>query len=217
MQVHPSTTQPKVALQSRVPKSVLAIVAAAAVSVGSLIPALPASAGSHVPPFEVVFPQEIGPTEFTSSFGASRSGGRSHNGNDLIAPRMTEVYALADGVVIYVGTNNLSGRNVKIDHGGGWESYYLHLNNDNVDTDDGDAPWTLTVAPGIEEGEEVKAGQLIAWVGDSGNAEGTTPHTHFELRFEGAALDPYPILIDAHEKALEKEEAASLQVDHRIE
>jgi murein DD-endopeptidase MepM/ murein hydrolase activator NlpD len=181
------------------------------------MPALPAAADSSAPPFEVVFPQDSSPTEFRSTFGESRSGGRRHNGTDLIAPRMTEVYALADGFVLYVGINNLSGRNVKIDHGDGWESYYLHLNNDNVDSDDGDAPWTLTVAPGIEEGKKVKAGQLIAWVGDSGNAEGTTPHTHFEVRFEGEAIDPYPILIEAYEQELAEDEAAALLIDHRIE
>jgi murein DD-endopeptidase MepM/ murein hydrolase activator NlpD len=197
-------------LQSRVPMRFLALAAAVAVGVGAMVPALPATADSSVPPFEVVFPQETGPTEFRSTFGHGRSGGRRHNGNDLIAPRMTEVYGIADGTVIFVGINNLSGRNVKIDHGDGWESYYLHLNNDNVDTDDGDASWTLTVAPGIEEGKQVEAGQLIAWVGDSGNAEGTTPHTHFELRHNGDPIDPYLILLEANERALELEEATRL-------
>lgn len=197
-------------MQSRVPMRLLAFAAALSLGVGGLIPALPAAAQSSAPPFEVVFPQETGPTEFTSSFGDGRSGGRSHNGNDLIAPRMTEVYAIADGTVIYVGTNNLSGRNVKLDHGDGWESYYLHLNNDNIGNDDGDASWELTVAPGIEEGMDVLAGQLIAWVGDSGNAEGTTPHTHFELRHEGRPIDPYSMLLEAHGRALDLEEATRL-------
>jgi murein DD-endopeptidase MepM/ murein hydrolase activator NlpD len=207
-------------LQSRVPMRLLALAAAIMVGVEVFVPATPAAADSNVLPFEVVFPQETGPTEFTSSFGDGRSGGRRHNGNDLIAPRLTEIYAVADGTVIYVGTNNLSGRNVKLDHGDGWESYYLHLNNDNVGTDDGNAPWALTVAPGIEEGMEVQAGQLIAWVGDSGNAEGTTPHTHFELRYEGEPIDPYSILIEAYEHALELEEATRLLTEtpgHEIE
>lgn len=193
-------------MHSRVPirSSTLAVAA-----ILSLLLALPAAA-STTPPFEIFFPQEASVTEFDSSYGEQRSGGRQHNGTDLIADRMTEIYAVADGVVTYVGTNRLSGRNLKIDHGDGWESYYVHLNNDNVGTDDGAAPWTLAVAPGVEEGMEVQAGQLIAWVGDSGNAEGTTPHTHFELRFDGSPIDPYPLLSEAHERALELEEAARL-------
>lgn len=164
----------------------------------------PAQARTEAPPFEMVFPQETGPTEFRSSFGEARSGGRRHKGTDLLAPKMTEVYSIAEGVVTYVGTNNLSGRNVRIDHVDGWESIYVHLNNDNIGTDDGRAPWSLTVAEGIEVGAEVEAGQLIAWVGDSGNAERTTPHTHFELRINGRAIDAYWLLVEAYERAAEE-------------
>ncbi len=196
-------------MHSRVPMRVVAIVAAVVVGVVGAFPASKAGASTNVPPFEITFPQETTKTSFTNSFGDSRSGGRSHKGNDLLAPRMTEVYAVADGTVLYVGINNLSGRNVKIDHGDGWESYYLHLNNDNVGTDDGDAPWTLTVAPGIEEGARVKGGQLIGWVGDSGNAEGTTTHTHFELRVNGQAINPYTALMEAFERDRLREEELS--------
>lgn len=199
----------------------LALVAALVVGVGGLIPAMPAAAHrSSDPPFEIVFPQETEKTDFTNSFGDSRSGGRFHKGNDLLAPRMTEVYAVADGTVIYVGINNLSGRNVKLEHVEGWESYYLHLNNDNPGTDDGQAPWTLTVAPGVEVGEQVEAGQLIGWVGDSGNAEGTTPHTHFELRHDGAAINPYTLLVEAYARTVEYEEGIRLLTslpDYEIE
>lgn len=196
-------------MHSRVPIRSFALVAAVVVAVGGLVPATPATAAT-APPFEIVFPQETAKTDFTNSFGDARPGGRRHKGNDLLAPRMTEVYAVADGTVIYVGINNLSGRNLKIDHGDGWETYYLHLNNDTPGTDDGRAPWTLTVAPGVEVGESVEAGQLIGWVGDSGNAEGTTPHTHFELRRNGAALNPYRLLVEAYALAVQSEEAMSL-------
>lgn len=198
-------------MHSRVPMRSLAFVAAVVVGFAGVIPALSAQADAHTdPPFEIVFPQEASKTEFNDTFGQYRSGGRSHNGTDLLAPRMTEVYAIADGVVIYVGTNNLSGRNVKIDHGDSWESYYVHLNNDDIGTDDGRAPWTLTTAPGVEEGMGVDAGQLIGWVGDSGNAEGTTPHTHFEMRLDGSPINAYSLLAGAYERAIELEEAARL-------
>lgn len=183
----------------------LSLFAVVAVGVVGILTSQPALAATHEPPFQPVFPQEIDATEFRDTFGQSRSGGRSHKGTDLLAPRMTEVYAIADGTVSFVGINNLSGRNIKIDHGEGWESYYLHLNNDNIGTDDGAAPWTLTVAPGIAEGVEVTAGQHIGWVGDSGNAEGSTPHTHFEIRVDGQAIDAYDILVEAHERAVEFE------------
>lgn len=190
-------------MHPRVLTSFLAVLVSLVVVVG-MAPAPPAQARTEAPPFEMVFPQETGPTEFRSSFGEARSGGRRHKGTDLLAPKMTEVYSIADGVVSYVGTNNLSGRNVRIDHVDGWESIYVHLNNDNIGTDDGRAPWSLTVAEGIEEGAEVEAGQLIGWVGDSGNAEWTTPHTHFELRINGRAIDAYWLLVEAYERAAEE-------------
>jgi peptidoglycan LD-endopeptidase LytH len=192
-------------VQSRVPMRLFTLVSAVVVGFVGFLPSSPAVAADYELPFEPVFPQEFGATEFRDTFGHGRSGGRSHKGTDLLAPQMTEIYAIADGIVIYVGTNNLSGRNIKLDHGEGWESYYVHLNTDNVGTDDGDAPWSLTVPEGIEEGVEVVAGQLIGWVGDSGNAEGTTTHTHFELRVDGSPVNAYDILVAAYERAVELE------------
>lgn len=161
--------------------------------------ALPASATLSDLPFEVRFPQEMSKTEFTSSFGAPRSGGRSHQGVDLMAPKMTEVYALADGTVTVIGTSRLAGRYLIVEHDADWETYYIHLNDDTPGTNDGAAAWSLTVVPGIEVGSQVVAGQHIAWVGDSGNAAGS-PHTHFELHYQGRAIDPYPYLMAAWEQ-----------------
>lgn len=197
-------------MQSRVPMRFVSLFAAVVVGVVGFLPTQAAVAATAELPFDPVFPQEVTATEFSNSFGDSRSGGRSHKGTDLLAPRMTEVYAIADGTVVFVGINNLSGRTIKIDHGEGWVSCYLHLNNDNAGTDDGAAPWSLTVAPGVREGVEVVAGQHIGWVGDSGNAEGTTPHTHFELHIDGRAINAYDTLIEAQERAVELELASRL-------
>lgn len=147
------------------------------------------------------FPQEPAVTEFTDSWGAARAGHR-HKGNDLMAPKMTEVYAVADGVVLWVRDRGSAGRYVAIDHGAGWESWYMHLNDDTPGTDDGAAPLSLGVA--VSPGDEVEAGDLIGWVGDSGNAEGSSSHNHFELHRNGSPIDPYPFLIDAYERALEE-------------
>lgn len=150
--------------------------------------------------FPVVFPQDPTITELTDSWGAPRDG-HSHQGNDLMAPKMSDVYAIADGVVVMVRDRGSAGRYVVIDHGDGWESWYMHLNNDTPGTDDGAAPLSLGVA--VFERQWVEAGQLIGWVGDSGNAEGSSPHTHFELHRNGRPIDPYPYLVAAYEEALE--------------
>ena len=171
----------------------LSTVLAAAV----LAPALPAEAAPE-PPFEIRFPQETEATVFSSSFGAPRSGGRRHTGNDLMAPKMTQVYAAADGVISVVATSSLAGRYIEIDHGDGWSTRYIHLNNDDPGTDNGSADWDLTVVPTLVEGSHVVAGQHIAWVGDSGNAEWAGSHTHFEIAYEGREIDPYPYLKSAY-------------------
>jgi hypothetical protein len=73
-----------------------------------------------------------------------------------------------------------------------WETRYLHLNNDTPGTDEIGHPCP---APGIEVGSRVEAGQVIGWIGDSGNAEKTQPHLHFELRNRsGYPIDPYKSL-----------------------
>ncbi|NIU17798.1 MAG: M23 family metallopeptidase, partial [Actinobacteria bacterium] len=79
-----------------------------------------------------------------------------------------------------------------IRHDSGWESWYLHLNNDTPGTDDG-AGWGIM--PGLERGSRVRAGQVIGWMGDSTNAESTAPHLHLELHDPaGNPVDPYPHL-----------------------
>ena len=168
----------------------------AVVAVGMILPA-DAAAG-----IELTFPQEVEATHFSNTWGASRSGGRRHRGTDLMAPKMTEVYAAADGVVTRVVKSGRAGRYVVVAHADGWETYYMHLNNDLPGENRGNAPWFLTVAPGIYTGAEVVAGQLIGWVGDSGNAEGGAPHTHFELHRNGRAHNPYPYLKAAWDRAL---------------
>lgn len=166
----------------------------------ALFLSLPTAAAAHDSP-QLRFPQDPAVTEFTSSWGAARAG-HSHQGNDLMAPKMTEVHAAADGVVAWVRDSGTAGRYVAIDHGNGWETWYMHLNDDTPGTDDGSAPLEMGVA--VEPGEKVEAGDLIGWVGDSGNAEGSSAHTHFELHHDGRPIDPYPFLIDAFERAVDE-------------
>jgi murein DD-endopeptidase MepM/ murein hydrolase activator NlpD len=155
---------------------------------------LPVSA--DVPVGEFVFPQDPEVTEFYPTFNAPKPDGRRHKGIDLSAPKLSPVFAVADGVITRMGAGRRSGNIIKIDHGGEVQSWYLHLNNDSPGTDDGHGGRRWAFAPGLEEGSRVLAGQFIGYVGDSGNAEGTSPHTHFELRINGVAVDPYHYLLE---------------------
>lgn len=181
------------------------------VAVGILIPALPARAAAE-PPFQITFPQETEPTVFSSTFGAGRSGGRRHAGNDLMAPKMTEVYAAADGIVTVIDTSRLAGRYIEIEHQGGWSTRYIHLNNDDPGTDNGSADWSLTVVEGLQVGSRVETGQHIGYVGDSGNAEGAGSHTHFEIAFDGSEIDPYDYLRVAYARAVERQSRQAREV-----
>ncbi len=132
-----------------------------------------------------------------SSFGADRDGGtRKHKGTDIAAPKMTPVVAVADGEVHWI-RDTMGGDccAMGVRHDDGWRSYYIHLNNDTYRSDDGQG---FGIAPGIELGSRVEAGQVIGFVGDSGNAETTPPHLHFELRTPGnVAIDAAPSLTAA--------------------
>lgn len=181
---------------------VFAFAAVLSIVTTGLLPAAPAQAHTVRPPFEITFPQEPDKTTFHDDWGDRRRGHR-HRGNDLMAvAKMTEVYAVADGVVTKINERSRPGRYISIEHRDGWESLYVHLNDDNLGSDDGVADWSLTLAPGIEEGAEVQAGQLIGWAGDSGNAEGSNPHTHFELSKDGHEVNPYEVLQQAHARDL---------------
>ena len=141
--------------------------------------------------FPVVFPASYG-----SSFGACRDGcNREHHGVDIMVWdwKGAPVVAAHTGFVIDVTYDgNLQGCAVKIRGLDRWITRYVHLNNDTPGTDDGEAAEASCLAPGIEVGSYVEEGQLIGWMGDSGNAETTPAHLHFEIRTpRGLPVDPY--------------------------
>lgn len=163
-----------------------------------LLPLLGGPAGAQTadagPVRPLVFPV-IGKVTYSDTFGHSRSGGRQHEGQDLLGTKLQEIVAAADGRVTYLATGSLSGHMLEIAGDDGWLQSYLHLNNDTPGTDDGAATRADTFGPGIEEGARVTAGQLLGYLGDSGNAEGTTPHLHFELEDPtGSKVNPYASL-----------------------
>jgi len=143
------------------------------------------------------FPVEPSAVQFRDSWGDRRPGGRRHQGTDILSRRGTEVLAIADGVVTKMALSDSSGYYIRIDHGNGWVSSYLHLNNDIVGTDNGEGgTWTAFYAT-LMEGQKVSAGDVIGYVGDSGNAEHTTPHLHFEIKQGDEKQNPFPYLEDS--------------------
>jgi hypothetical protein len=146
-------------------------------------------------PPDIVFPVQGGAT-FSDDFGAPRSGGRTHEGNDLIAPKMTPIIAARGGRIVFAPMTEPSyGYMLTVAGDDGYTYDYLHINNDTPGTDDGLGGPKYAYAPGITDGVQVTQGQHIAWVGDSGDAENTVSHLHFEIRLpDGNAIDPYPYL-----------------------
>ena len=120
--------------------------------------------------------------ELQDSFGDPRSGGRSHMGIDIFAPRWTEVVAASAGTLTAIDFGERSGRSLWLVGRDGRAYFYAHLQE-----------W----ARGIYDGKQVVAGDVIGYVGNSGNAAGSPTHLHFEVREQGRVVNPYPVLARA--------------------
>ncbi len=166
----------------------------------SVSPALahPTEAGAdlddNAPP--IVSPV-AGDPSFSDTFGACRGSGcsRSHKGVDMFADRLTPLIAAADGVITHNRQSALTtaGNTVILESDDGWRYLYLHLNNDSPGTDDNSNPQGWILANRLRVGDRVEAGDVIGYLGDSGNAETTPPHLHFEIRPPGrGAINPTP-------------------------
>jgi len=117
-----------------------------------------------------------GPSTFEDSWGWARSGGRSHEGVDMLADRGTPITAVRDGFAQFK-TNGLGGRAIWLTAANGDRFYYAHLDD-----------WE-------GESRDVEAGELIGYVGSSGNAGG--PHLHFETLPAGNVENPYGHTLNA--------------------
>lgn len=168
------------------------------VALSAAVFAVPADADDGE--FLIVFPQPSEATEFANTWGNSRSDGRSHQGTDILGPQMAPVVAAADGVIESFGYGPRSGYYIVVSHQDGYETWYMHLNNDTPGTDDGRGAPEYTYMVGLDVGDQVVAGQQLGFAGDSGNAEWTTHHTHFELHRNGRAINPYKYLQAAWER-----------------
>lgn len=168
------------------------------------------------PVVPLIFPVLNG-CEWEDTYGFSRDGGkRKHLGQDLPAEKMRPLLACFDG--IWTGMA-IRGNN-------GCTANYYHLNNDTPGTDDGKGGEEFRVAPGIWQGVPVIAGQHVAYCGDSGNAEETISHLHFELNLPGvgvvnalASLRVAPILKEARYTFEDPEfhpEGKALRIDAEV-
>ena len=126
---------------------------------------------------------------FKSDFGERRSGkgGHPHEAVDILAPRNTPVHAVEDGAIAKLFESQAGGHTIyQSDPTGRFMYYYAHLER---------------YAEGLHEGQPVAAGDVIGYVGTSGNAPPGTPHLHFAISelgpdrhwWQGQAIDPYPV------------------------
>jgi len=138
---------------------------------------------------KIVFPVD-GPNSYTDTWLAPR-GSRRHLGVDIMADKLTPVLAARAACVSTLSYSG-SGNYLVLTDSAGWEYRYIHLNNDSPGTDDGANPRRWAFAPGLVEGSCVATGALVSYVGDSGNAEGSGSHLHFEIRRpDGLWINPY--------------------------
>ena len=184
--------------------------------VALFVTALPSASAAGSEEFTIeAFPHADPEVRFSNDWGDARSGGRSHQGTDIFSPKGSPVVAIADGFVEYVEDWPRAGFALIIRHADGWSSHYYHLNNDSPGTDDGRGGHEAAFAEGLDEGDFVEAGQVVGYVGDSGNAEPSSPHTHFELHQDGRPTNPFPYLDEAYERLqlMQELEEEGLPVD----
>ncbi len=116
------------------------------------------------------------------TWGAARSQGRSHAGIDILAPRGTKVYSATEGLIADLRDNNLGGKVIWVLGPAGSWHYYAHLDGQKR---------------GLKVGSRVKKGDLLGYVGNSGNARHTSPHLHYGIYLDGkgrGAVNPFPYL-----------------------
>ena len=180
------------ALALRVTPTPAAAVAPSPLAVAE-IPASGAEAAAPAVRLQAVappnFPMEVTPRcDILDNFGDPRSGGRTHAGMDILATLGQDVYAMKDGTLTLQtfansgGSSSLSGNLWRLTASDGSGDYYIYAHLSEF-------------APGLSKGSIVYAGQLIGFVGDTGNAGPGNYHLHFEIHPGGGnAVNPLPLV-----------------------
>ena len=172
-------------------RGVLFLAATIGLVVGSAV-----AFGATVPE-HIIFPV-VGKVAYIDDFGAPRPGG-PHQGNDIIAEKKSPAVAAEAGKVKYWTTSGAAGCMLYLYGESGTTYLYIHLNNDLTLKNDNRGKCVKGTAYTVKNGAKVAAGQQIAYVGDSGDADGRSSHLHFEVHPGGGkAVSPYPYLQKAY-------------------
>ncbi len=148
-------------------------------------------------PEHIIFPV-VGKVAYIDDFGTPRPGG-PHQGNDIIAEKKSPAVAAETGKVKYWTTSAAAGCMLYLYGESGTTYLYIHLNNDLTMKNDNRGKCVKGTAYMVKNGARVAAGQQIAYVGDSGDADGRNSHLHFEVHPGGGkAVSPYPYLQKAY-------------------
>jgi hypothetical protein len=160
---------------------------------------------------DIAFPTDLS-VDVNDNYSEPRSG-HTHEGIDLMGKHMMPLYAAVDGRVSSLNIPEASwGYAITLEDADGYTYHYLHVNNDTPGTDDGAGGIANAYAPGIVRGANVVRGQLVGWMGDSGNAESAGNHLHFEIRKpKGMPINPYASLLAAQALGGYSTEAAGLE------
>jgi len=148
---------------------------------GSVFRPPPTDVSAPLSPGGYVFPV-YGPSSFTDTFEAARAGIGWHHGEDIFAPLGAPLLAVADGTVFSVGWNNRGGYRFWLRDRQGNQFYYAHLS---------------AFSPLAIDGNEVKAGAVIGFVGNTGDAQSTPYHLHFEIHPVGLLPMGYDGVVNA--------------------
>ena len=147
-----------------------------------------ASPGADVPAGLLLPVQGIQASQLRDTFTDARSEGRVHDAIDIMADAGTPVLAVADGTVEKLFDSERGGLTIyQFEPSGRWCYYYAHLQR---------------YADGLAEKQAIKRGEVIGYVGSTGNASAEAPHLHFEVHvlgpekqwWKGESINPYPLL-----------------------
>jgi hypothetical protein len=135
--------------------------------------------------FPVLADPTLGSVSWSDTYLAPRSDGRRHEGQDLLGKKMLKLLAVCNATVVEL-RHQAGGNSLYLKGDDGWYYCYLHINNDDPGTDNGANQFKHAFAPGLAIGSRVLMGDLVGFVGDSGNAEAVGSMLHFEIRMPNA-------------------------------